>query len=141
MQHRSDQASTSFRSNPVPFAISCCLGVQAVHHVAPGPDAWPALARCTALAELCLVLPDPALADQFAALPASLTRLRASGVNTLQVMYKPPRIPAVAAPMLLCYSANLLWSRTSTCSCQIDLSNKREAGVWAIFWLCQGALA
>ena len=60
--------------------------MQAVHHVAPGPDAWPALARCTALVDLCLVLPDPALADQFAALPASMTRLRASGVNALQVM-------------------------------------------------------
>ena len=67
----------------------CCLDVQAVYHVAPGPEAWPALARCTALAELSLVLPDPALADHFGTLPPSLTHLKASGVDTLEVLKSP----------------------------------------------------
>ena len=58
---------------------------QALHHMTAGPAVWPALARCTALADLCVVLPDAALAERFATLPPSLTRLKASGINALEV--------------------------------------------------------
>ena len=97
-------------------AIGCCPDVQAVHHVAPGPDAWPALARCTALAELCLVLPYPALADRFAALPDSLTRLKASGVNTLQVM------PSLLRLVLIASSAPVCICQTFTCRGKMSMS-------------------
>ena len=62
------------------------MPLQALHHVTAGPAVWPALARCSALADLCIVLPDAALASQFATLPPSLTRLKASGINALEVL-------------------------------------------------------
>ena len=62
-----------------------CIRGQALHHMTAGPAVWPALARCTALADLCVVLPDAALAERFATLPPSLTRLKASGINALEV--------------------------------------------------------
>ena len=64
-----------------------------------GPAVWPALARCTALADLCVVLPDAEFAERFATLPPSLTRLKASGINALEVCSaQPGRHKSVAAP-------------------------------------------
>jgi len=94
------------------------IRAQALHHMTAGPAVWPALARCSALADLYVVLPDAELAERFATLPPSLTRLKASGINALEVCARRTCRPPRPRPPATCWLHHAHVDAASPCSCR-----------------------